>query len=493
MFGVLEWGYVLALLSACLIALILVLVARREAAAVRRQAIDDSRELRDQLRDRSAEVTKRQNDLHAQENELLRERRALRRQRQRVLNREEELDAKVAAIEQRQADAENRIVSELEAISGLRREEAVAELKRRVADEAHRAAAMVARDIELRARADAEERARSIVLSAIERVAVPTSSAAAVTTVALPSEDMRGRIIGKEGRNIRTFEATSGVDVLVEDNSSVVALASFDPERREVAATAMAELVADGRINPQRIEEALARARSGLAARTFDRGRTAAHDLGIHGLNTEILEVMGALMLRTSYGQSVLDHCIEVGYIAAAIAESIGADIDLAKRAGFLHDLGKAFTGDASGTHARVGSEFLASRGEEDSVVSIVAAHHDEIPHASIESVIVQIADAISAARPGARRDEAEHLIERMESLESLALAFPGVSKALAMAAGRELRVVVEPAEVPDDQVPAIARKVARAIEQEAGRATIVTVTVIKELRAVATSVSHND
>lgn len=363
MFGVLEWGYVLALLSACLIALILVLVARREAAAVRRQAKEDSRELRDHLRDRSAEIQSRQAQLRDEERDLVEERRALRKQRMRLLRREEALKEAQERLEALHLDGASRIEEELGRISGMNREAAKSALERRLADEARRSAAATIRAIQSEARSEAEDRAREIIVSAVERLAVSASSAAAVTTVALPSEEMRGRIIGKEGRNIRTFEATSGVDVLIEDSSSVVVLASFDPTRREIAEVAMSELVSDGRINPQRIEDALARAANEIESRTLQVGRQAAEQIGVHGLAEPIIEVLGKLRLRTSFGQSVLAHSLEVGQISAHLAEQLGADTDLARRGGLLHDIGKAFTGDIVGTHAAVGAEFLRDNG----------------------------------------------------------------------------------------------------------------------------------
>ncbi|SNT05102.1 ribonucrease Y [Micrococcales bacterium KH10] len=488
MFGALEWGYVLALLSACLIALILVLVARREAKAVRVQAQEDARELREHIKDRSAELAERQEQLRNSEKELISERRRLRKQRQRNDQREQELVHDRIAFEAERERTVQEAARRLEEVAGMTVVDARKTLERSILEAAHRNVAGVVTSIEQQARDTAEEKARQIIVSTLQRIAVPVSSAAAVTTLHLPHEEMRGRIIGKEGRNIRAFEAISGVDVLIEDDSSVVMLASFDPERRETATAAMEELLNDGRINPHRIEEALERAAMATAARSSEAGLEAAKQADVHHLANEIIEIMGQLRLRTSYGQSVLAHSVEVAQIAAGIAKDVGADPAVASRAGFLHDIGKAFTGTVTGTHAIVGSEFLAKHGELEDIVSAVAAHHDEVPHESIESVIVQIADAISAARPGARRDETTQLIERMERLEHIALGIEGVHRALAMSAGRELRVVVEPSAVTDDQIAALATDVARRIEREMGRLGVVTVTVVRELRAVATT-----
>ncbi|HWS58836.1 MAG TPA: HDIG domain-containing protein, partial [Actinotalea sp.] len=321
-----------------------------------------------------------------------------------------------------------------------------------------------------------------------QRVAAATSSQAVVTVVPLPAEDMKGRIIGKEGRNIRTFEAITGVNVIIDDTPEAITLSCFDAERREVAAVAMEALIADGRIHPQRIEIAYAEALAGAQDRAVAAGHEAAERAGVVGLHPDLVSTLGRLRLRTSYGQNVLAHLVECASIAAAMAAELGADVELARRGAFLHDVGKALTAELGGTHAHVGSELVRRCGEPEAVVNAVAAHHDEVPKLTLEAVLVQAADACSAARPGARREELDQYIERMDTLESLVAAHAGVRRALAMSAGREVRVVVEPEVVDDAALPGLAEAIARHIEKDLSFPGEIAVTVVRELRATATA-----
>jgi ribonuclease Y len=327
-----------------------------------------------------------------------------------------------------------------------------------------------------------------VIATAVQRLASPTSAQSVVTVVPLPAEEMKGRIIGKEGRNIRTFEALTGVNVIIDDTPESVTLSSFDAERREVAAVTLEALIADGRIHPQRIELAYAEALAGAHDRAVAAGHEAAERAGVAGLHPELIETLGRLRLRTSYGQNVLAHLVESAHLGAAMAAEIGADVAVARRAALLHDVGKALTAELGGTHALVGAELAKRLGEADVVVNAIAAHHDEVPMESVEAVIVQAADACSAARPGARREELDQYIERMDTLESLVAAHEGVRRAVAMSAGREVRVVVEPEVVDDEAMPGLARAIARHIEKDLSYPGEITVTVIRELRASATA-----
>jgi ribonuclease Y len=319
-------------------------------------------------------------------------------------------------------------------------------------------------------------------------MAGPTSSQSVVTIVRLPADEMKGRIIGKEGRNIRMFEALTGVNVIIDDSVDNVTLSCFDAERREVAAVALEALIADGRIHPQRIEMAYAEALAGAQERAVAAGHEAADRARVPGLPAEIIETLGRLRLRVSYGQNVLEHLVECAHLAAAMAAELGADVEVARRAAFLHDIGKALTADRPGTHAALGAELLLRFGESEVVVNAVAAHHDDVRLESVEAVIVQAADACSAARPGARREDLDQFVERMANLESLVAAHPGVRRALAMSAGREVRVMVEPEVVADVALPGLAEALADQIERELDFPGEITVTVVRELRASATA-----
>ena len=483
-----EIGVILALLGTSLVALLLVQVARREAAAVRAQAADDVADVRQATKQRDIDSQRRMDEVRAGEQRLD-------KQRLRTEEMTEKADARAAEVErlrtesaQEQARLRAQLVRELEAVAGLSQDEASARLVDQIRQQAvHDAAASVHR-VEAAARSQADARARRIVAAAIQRLAVPTSSEVAVTVLPLPAEDMRGRIIGKEGRNIRTFEAVTGVNVLLEDDSESVQLSCFDPERREVAEVTMRLLMDDGRIHPQRIEAAYAQALEGAPARTVAAGHDAAERAGVQRLAPELIEAMGRLRLRSSYSQNVLEHSVESALIAAAMAAEIGADVELARRATFLHDIGKGLPAGSVGSHAMAGARLVERAAEPAVVVNAVAAHHGEVEATSVEAVLVQAADACSAARPGARRDDLDRYVERMQQLEQLVSAHTGVRKALAMASGHEVRVVVEPHEVCDEDLPELAAAIAKHIETDLSYPGEVTVTVVRELRATATA-----
>ena len=534
-----DTAIVVGLLAACLVALILVLIARREATAVRQQAQQDVQTIKDEARTAAADAQRREERVSEREREVNsaeralseREREATQRERaaradaeqaaaaqrsatERITTAERDLSerlstaerdltarrtaveeqarAQIAAAEQQAreqvAAAEQEAVERLEAASGLTASEARAELIRRMTAEASQSAAASVRRVEAQAKRTADARARRIIATALFRTAAATSAQSTVTVLPLPSDEMKGRIIGKEGRNIRTFEALTGVNVLVDETPGSVVLSCFDAERREIAQVALDALMADGRINPQRIEAAYADAQAGAEQRDEEAGHDAAERAGVSGLDTALIRMLGRLRLRTSYGQNVLEHLVETALVAAQLATEVGADVEVTRRAAFLHDIGKALTGQQPGTHAQVGAALIERHGESAVVVNGVAAHHDEVPPETVEAVLVQAADAVSAARPGARREDIDQHIERLDELETLVVGHAGVRRALAMAAGREMRVVVEPSEVPDESMGKLAVEIARHIESELSYPGEIKVTVVREVRASATA-----
>ena len=490
---------IVGLLGACLVALVLVQLARREADAVRRRAAEDVTSLKEEARAKLTDAERREQRLAEREQAVAQDRGELEALERRTQERAEALvvaergAARVVADAERTAssrlaEAERQAREELESVSGLSEDEARAQLVERLAEQAHNDAATLVRRAEAKARRTAEARARRIVATAVQRLAVPTSSQAAITLVPLPSEEMKGRIIGKEGRNIRSFESLTGVNVLVDETPDAVVLSCFDPERREVAQVALEALMADGRIHPQRIEAAYKEAVAGTDERAEAAGGDAAERAGVQGLHPDLVRTLGRLRLRTSYGQNVLEHLVEASLVAGVIAAEIGADVEVTRRAALLHDVGKALTAERAGTHAARGAELARRCGESAAVVNAIAAHHDEVATETVEAVLVQVADAISAARPGARREDLDQYVERMDRLETLVGEHPGVRRALAMSAGHEVRVVVEPTEVEDDALPGLATAIAHHIEQDLTYPGEIKVTVVRELRASATA-----
>ncbi len=483
-----EIATVLVLLVASLVALVLVMLARREAAAARARAEDDVAQIRKETGEALAEVQRREARVGEREAETRAERNEAKSMRSEAADllavaTEQERNARAAAEHANAKAAE--LLASLSGLTAAQARQRQLELAQQQA--AHEAAA-IERRAEAEARAKADDTARHILATTAQRLAHATSAQTTVTVVPLPAEEMKGRIIGKEGRNIRAFEALTGVNVLIDDTPDSVTLSCFDPERREVAAVALNALIADGRIHPQRIEIAHAEALEGAAERTRAAGHDAAERAGVRGLHPEVIETLGRLRLRTSYGQNVLEHLVECAHAASVIAAELGADVELAGRAAFLHDVGKALTAELGGTHAAVGAALIERCGENELVVNAVAAHHDEVPKASVEAVIVQVADALSAARPGARREELDAYVERMENLEHLVAQHQGVRKALAMSAGREVRVMVEPSAVGDAELPDLARTIAAHIEKDLSFPGEIVVTVVRELRASATA-----
>ena len=475
---------VVGLLGACLVALLLVHFARRDAAAERAAAHEQAEGIRAQAQSTIDEARDREHRVAEREKELTTDQRTA----QEYARQLDERAAQVVAAEKRLED--DRTAWEAhhhEAMATLANtdpEQAHKQLMEQLTQSARTDAASELRRISKRLKGDADRKAQRILVEAMQRQAGPTTAQNSVTWVDLPSDEMKGRIIGREGRNIRAFEAITGVNVILDEGVTAVQLSSFDVERREIAHVTLQTLVEDGRIQPQRIEAAYTKASAGMAERHFHAGLDAVDAAGVPGLPEPLVEILGRLRLRTSYGQNVLAHLIESAQIAADIAAQVGADTALARRAALLHDLGKAFTHERSGTHASIGAELAAEHGESAEVVNAIAAHHDEVEQDTLEAVIVQVADAVSASRPAARREDVDSYIERMGNLEKLLGDHPGVTKVLAMSAGREVRVIVEPDQIDDDGTRALARTIAERINTEFTIPGEIKVTVIRELRA---------
>jgi ribonucrease Y len=409
--------------------------------------------------------------------------------RERALRTREETLAKAEqALRAREGEAD-RLAQEqrvkLERIAGLSAEDARREILQRVEDEARAQAQALARDIKEQAKRGAERDARRIISIAIQRIAAEHTAESTVAAVALPSEEMKGRIIGREGRNIRAFETATGVDVIIDDTPDTVSVSCFDPIRREVARRSLEALVQDGRIHPGRIEEIVLKAQKELEGQLVELGEQAAFETGIHGIHAELIKLIGRMRYRTSYGQNIYDHSKEVAWLAGMMAAELHLDVALAKRGGLLHDVGKVLTHDNEGTHVELGVEVARRYGESGPVINCIHAHHDDVPHESAESVLVQAADAISGSRPGARREAFETYVKRLTRLEEIANGFPGVEKSNVIHAGREVRVVVTPERIDDGAAALLSENIARKIEHELQYPGQIKVVVIRETRAV--------
>ncbi len=447
-------------------------VARRREEADRADRRVEERER--ELARRGEELARRAEELAQLDKTLAGRQRAVGQQEAALAERAAGIDALVE---------EQRL--KLERVAGLTAAEARRELLQRVEDEARSEAAALVRDIKEAARKDAERDARRIISMSIQRLAAETTAESTVAAVALSSDELKGRIIGREGRNIRAFETATGVDVIIDDTPDTVIISCFDPVRREVARRALAALITDGRIHPGRIEEVVAKMRKELDAEMVDLGERAAYEVGIHGLHPEMIKLIGRMRYRTSYGQNIYEHSKEVAWIAGMMAAELHLDVQLARRGGLLHDVGKVLTHDNEGTHVDLGVEMARKYGESAPVIGCIAAHHDDVPHETAESVLVQAADAISGSRPGARREAFETYVKRLTKLEEIANGFPGVEKSNVIQAGREVRVVVFPEKVDDAEAATLSETIARRIENELQYPGQIRVVVIRETRAV--------
>ena len=402
--------------------------------------------------------------------------------------KEKEFADRAAAMKKRETTLnaqEEELRRELERISGLSAQEAKELIIKSLENDARHDAQALLNKIEQDAQLSAEKKAREILISAIQRIAPETTSDITVTTVSLPSDEMKGRIIGREGRNIRTLETLTGVDIIIDDTPEAVVISCFDPVRKEIAKESLERLISDGRIHPARIEEIVQKVTREVQNKIYEEGEKALFDLGIHNMPTDGVRARGRLYFRTSYGQNVLTHSKEVATVAATLAAEVGADRELAKRAAILHDIGKGAENDSDQNHAEVGAEIARKMGEDARVINAIAAHHNDVEPTTIEAIIVQIADAISAARPGARKETVDNYVKRLENLESIAENFEGVEKAFAIQAGRELRVLVNNEKVADNEVKQLASDIAKQIENDLKYPGRIRITMIRETRII--------
>jgi ribonuclease Y len=497
---------------------VILLLKRKEGSRKAVEAQEEARAILDRAREEGEKI-KREAAIEAREKDLARQndyevqprekQRKINETERRLLNKEENLERRFQSIERKErdfaqkerrllqkekdleleeakiAEAVKKAMEELERVSGMTQEEAKAMLIKRIEDEAKLEAIATVRRIEEEAKEKAAVSAREIMSNAIQRSAAEHVVETTVSVVDLPSEDMKGRIIGREGRNIRALEMATGVDIIVDDTPEAVILSSFDPIRRELARLSIQKLVTDGRIHPARIEDIVESVKNDLEQKIKQEGESAVLELKVRDIHPELIKLLGKLKYRTSYGQNVLQHTKEVAMLAAMMAREIGLDTNVALRAGLLHDIGKAVDRDTEGTHTELGVELAKKYGESEKVCQAIASHHRDVDFPSIEAVLVQAADTLSAARPGARRELLETYIQRLEKLEEIAASFEGVSKAFALQAGREIRIIVESLKISDDRAALLAKETAQKIKNELDYPGQIKVTVIREMRAV--------
>ena len=454
----------------------------------REMLLEAKEEIHKTRTEQERENKERRNELQKQERRLQQKEESLDKKLDIHEKKEEDLAKKVAAVQKQQDEVtliKKGQLEMLEKISGMTQEEAKTYLLNNVESEVRHETAMKIKEIEAQLKDEAEQKAREIITTAIQRCAADHAAEATVSVVPLPNDEMKGRIIGREGRNIRTLETITGVDLIIDDTPEAITVSSFDPVRREVARLALEKLIADGRIHPTRIEDMVEKARREVDHTIKLEGERATFETGIHNLHPELIKLLGRQKYRTSYGQNVLNHSIEVAHIAGLLASELGVDVTLAKRAGLLHDLGKSVDHEMEGSHVQLGVELARKYKENPIVINAIEAHHGDVEPQSIVACLVQAADAISAARPGARRENVENYIRRLEKLEELTNSFPGVDKSYAIQAGREVRIMVKPEEVSEDSMILLAHDLARKIESELEYPGQIKINVIRETKAV--------
>ena len=506
------WLAIVLIVAFCVIGFVLGMTYRKKAAEREISSAEDEakRIINDAIK--SAESKKREalveakEEIHKSRSEFEREEKArradLQKQERRLQQKEENLDRKTDSLERKNETLARKIadveaqqqeialikksqLEMLEKVSGYTVDEAKAYLINALKDEVTHEMAVKVKEIEAQYKDEAEERAREIIVTAIQRCAADHASEVTVSVVPLPNDEMKGRIIGREGRNIRSIETLTGCDLIIDDTPEAITVSSFDPVRREVARLALEKLIADGRIHPARIEEMVAKAQKEVNATIKAEGERAAFETNIHGLNPEIIKLLGRMKYRTSYGQNVLQHSIEVSHISGLIAAELGVDVNTAKRAGLLHDIGKAIDHEVEGSHVSIGVDICKKYKESEAVIHAIEAHHGDVEPRTVVACIVQAADAISASRPGARRENIENYVKRLEKLEEISKSFPGIAGSYAIQAGREIRVMVKPEDVSEDQMVLLARDIAKKIEEELTYPGQIKVHVLRETKAV--------
>ena len=506
------WLAIVLIVAFCVIGFVLGMTYRKKVAEREISSAEDEakRIINDAIK--SAESKKREalveakEEIHKNRSEYEREEKArradLQKQERRLQQKEENLDRKTDSLERKNETLARKIadveaqqqeialikksqLEMLEKVSGYTVDEAKAYLINALKDEVTHEMAVKVKEIEAQYKDEAEERAREIIVTAIQRCAADHASEVTVSVVPLPNDEMKGRIIGREGRNIRSIETLTGCDLIIDDTPEAITVSSFDPVRREVARLALEKLIADGRIHPARIEEMVAKAQKEVNATIKAEGERAVFETNIHGVNPEIIKLLGRMKYRTSYGQNVLQHSIEVSHISGLIAAELGVDVNTAKRAGLLHDIGKAIDHEVEGSHVSIGVDICKKYKESEAVIHAIEAHHGDVEPRTVVACIVQAADAISASRPGARRENIENYVKRLEKLEEISKSFPGIAGSYAIQAGREIRVMVKPEDVSEDQMVLLARDIAKKIEEELTYPGQIKVHVLRETKAV--------
>lgn len=456
-------------------------IKKEKKLEAQEEALKMKNEIEKEIKQRRNEISKSENRLIQKEETIDKKLEQIERKEQSITDKEEGLNKRKKEVE----EIHKRQLEELEKISGYTREEAKQILLDSIENDVKVEASTIIKEVETRTKEEADKRAKNIIVNAIQRCAADHVAESTVSVVSLPNEEMKGRIIGREGRNIRALETATGIELIIDDTPEAVILSGFDPVRREVAKITLEKLIVDGRIHPARIEEMVSKAEREVRGVMKEAGEQVTFDLGIHNLHPELIKLLGRLKYRTSYGQNVLKHSEEVAYLSGLMAGELGLDVNLAKRAGLLHDIGKALDHEKEGTHVEIGIEVLKKYKESAKVIEAMRSHHGDYEPTSMEAVIIAAADALSAARPGARRETLETYIKRLETLEQIANTTEGVEKSYAIQAGREIRIVAKPDKIRDDELPYLARQIAKKIENELNYPGQIKVNILRETRAV--------